>query len=152
MEISRLKVKQDDAADQTVEWDPVLAPTQVQLVELLQFAIERSRAKKPIRIAVIISAWDLVESAYPDELGPLRWLAARLSYLDQFLRGNFEDIKFRVYGISAQGGDLRKDLKKLQEVRFASERIQIQGLDCAPHDISEPVRWALGLRDEGAHG
>jgi hypothetical protein len=129
------------------EWSPLKAPTQVQLVDLLQFTEEIQRAKRPVRVAMIISAWDLVRQDYPGENGPSRWLNDRMSYLNQYLRSNFEMFAVRVYGVSAQGGDLQKDRDALQNHALTSERILIDGPDCDPHDISEPVRWCLGLRE-----
>lgn len=128
-------------------WDPEKVPTQVQLVELLQFAHHCIKADRPIRIAVIISAWDLVKEDYPGEAGPNNWLERRTSYLHQYLKSNFELFRFRVYGVSAQGGDLKNDREHLLSFQCASDRIVIEGPDSRPHDLSEPVRWCLGLRD-----
>jgi hypothetical protein len=131
------------------EWSPLKAPTQVQLVDLLQFTEKTQRAKRPVRVAVIVSAWDLVRGDYPGEAGPSQWLKDRMSYLDQYLRSNFELFIVRVYGVSAQGGDLKKDRDALQNHARTSERILIDGPDCSAHDISEPVRWCLGLYEMG---
>jgi hypothetical protein len=128
------------------KWAPEKAPTQVQLVELLQFSIRRMHAKQPVHVGIIISAWDLVKRVRPD-LDARNWLAERLPYLDQFLRSNFEQFRFRVYGVSAQGGDLKIDREHLQHCKCASDRILIEGSECVLHDISEPVRWAIGLRN-----
>jgi Double-GTPase 1 len=133
------------------EWSAEKAPTQVQLVELLQFSEKRQNGKRPVRVAVIVSAWDLERQDYPGEDGAGTWLTKRMSYLDQYLRSNFELFAVRVYGVSAQGGDLQKDREALQNHARASERLVIDGPDCAPHDISEPVRWCLGLRGDAAH-
>jgi hypothetical protein len=140
----------DRTVEPTEEWDAEKAPTQVQLVDLLQFVHRRSKSEFPIRLAVIISAWDVVGDKYGDryagESGAQGWLRDRLPYLDQFLRANPEFLIVRTYGVSAQGGDLNKDREALQRFERASERILIQGPNCVPHDISEPVRWCLGLR------
>lgn len=133
------------------EWSAEKAPTQVQLVDLLQFTEKYQMAKRPVRVGVIVSAWDLVHDLYPGESGAKNWLKDRMSYLDQYLRSNLESFSLRVYGVSAQGGDLKKDLDVLQSHVRTSERIVIQGPECAPHDISEPVRWCLGLRGETGH-
>ncbi|MFZ0523923.1 MAG: hypothetical protein WAL95_23060 [Candidatus Acidiferrales bacterium] len=129
------------------EWSPLKAPTQVQLVDLLQFTEKIQQAKRPVRVGVIISAWDLVREDFPGATGPSRWLSVRMSYLDQYLRGNLEMFTIRVYGVSAQGGDLEKDREALLNHALASERILIDGPECSPHDISGPVRWCLGLRE-----
>jgi len=133
------------------DWSPLKAPTQVQLVDLLQFTEKVQKAKRPVRVAVIVSAWDLVRQDYPGEDGARNWLKERMSYLDQYLRSNFELFNVRVYGVSAQGGDLKKDRDALQNHIRTSERILIEGPDCGAHDISEPVRWCLGLRGEAGH-
>jgi hypothetical protein len=59
----------EQAAETPEEWDPEKAPTQVQLVELLQFVEQHIKAKCPIRVAVIVSAWDLAKNEYPGEAG-----------------------------------------------------------------------------------
>ena len=141
----------DHVTEKAEEWDPQRAPTQVQLVELLQFTEHRLKARRPIRLAVIVSAWDLVKSDYPDGAGARDWLKDRTSYLDQYLKSDFEQFTVRVYGVSAQGGDLITDREVLENFERASERILIEGPDCIPHDISEPVRWCLGLRNGTAH-
>src|SRR5439155_23864686 len=45
-------------AEQPTGWHPDLAPTQVQLVDLLQF-IQKRTTTKQLRISIIISAWDI---------------------------------------------------------------------------------------------
>jgi len=132
------------------EWDPENAPTQVQLVDVLQFIYQRSKAQLPIRLAIIVSAWDVVKNRvgneYVGETGAEDWLKARLPYLDQFLRANPEFLTVRIYAVSAQGGDLKADREELLRFKRTADRIFIEGRDCAPHDISEPIRWCLGLR------
>jgi Double-GTPase 1 len=136
------------AAGVTESWIPELAPTQVQLVGLLQFLEPHLPTRSATRVAIIISAWDVVDHQGDDgTAAPVRWLERRLPYLVQYLQSHFESVQFRVYGVSAQGGDLDADRERLQEYPTASERIGIHGLDCSAHDITEPVRWALGLRE-----
>jgi hypothetical protein len=143
-------LRDSDKIIDPAEWDAEKAPTQVQLVEVLQFVQLRSKVEFPIRVAVIVSAWDIVMARYREkyagESGAEGWLKDRLPYLDQFLRANPEFLVVRTYGVSAQGGDLQTDRVALQRFENASERILIHGPDCKPHDISEPVRWCLGLR------
>jgi hypothetical protein len=140
----------DDDDDQreggaAVPWDAELAPTQVQLVDVLQFLEPYIRSKKPVRLAVIISAWDRVaiNDTHPT---PRDWIRRKLPYLDQYLRSHLELFTVREYGVSAQGGDFNTDTERLRSTVPASNRIMVEGPDCAPHDITEPVRWALGWR------
>ena len=130
----------------TVEWDLELAPTQVQLVGLLQFLEPYVAARSPIRLAIIVSAWDQVLQK-SGEVNPAAWIPARMPYLDQYLKSHFEMLTVRVYGVSAQGGDLTSDVVRLSSISPASNRIIVRGVDCTPHDITEPVRWALGWRE-----
>jgi hypothetical protein len=140
----------EKTVEPTEEWNPLMAPTQVQLVELLQFVQQRSKTEFPIRLGIVISAWDIVRSKhgqqYSGSAGAESWLKDRLPYLMQFMRSNPEFINVRIYGVSAQGGDLSADRQALQRFARTAERILIEGPDCAPHDISEPIRWCLGLR------
>ena len=125
------------------DWSPDAIETQVMLVDLLQLLcghIERER----FRLAVIVSAWDLVDS---QEL-PIEWLARELPLLDQFLINAHSRLDFRVYGVSAQGGQLPEDVDRLTAYTKASDRIQVV-LDGLPsHDITAPIRWALNVHCE----
>ena len=122
------------------DWSPDAIETQVMLVDLLQLLcchIEKER----FRLAVIVSAWDLVVS---QEL-PLEWLAKELPLLDQFLTNSHSRLDSRVYGVSAQGGELPRDFDSLSAYEKASDRIQVV-LDGLPsHDITAPIRWALNV-------
>jgi Double-GTPase 1 len=144
-----IKDAEKSVVETTEQWDLLKASTQVQLVGLLQFVQRSTKTALPIRMGVIISAWDLVmatnRNTYVGENGPEQWLKKRLPFLDQFLKSNPEFLAVRVYGVSAQGGDLDADRTALQRFNKTSERILIEGPNCRPHDISEPVRWCLDL-------
>lgn len=121
-------------------WDAKCAPTQVVLVDILQMAIE-SLAKGGLqKIAVIVSAWDLVRNL---GMSPDAWLADRLPLLHQFLKSNMEMHPYRIYGVSATGGNLDKDREKLLKMRRC-DRIIVSGPDIHnEHDITEPIRWLI---------
>jgi hypothetical protein len=121
-------------------WDPDRAPTQVKLVELLQFLVREPFLIPRLRVAVIVSAWDLVDG----ESSPARWLATRLPLLDQYLASNPERFASRVYGISAQGGDIGRDGERLLREVSPAKRIIVVGDDSRPHDLTAPVRWLMG--------
>ncbi len=123
------------------DWDPNKSPTQVQLVELLQFIEQQPHLENIRRVAVIVSAWDLVRARYNS---PQDWFSKRLPLLYQYLRANYERFPSRVYGLSAQGGVLDGDISRLQQYERQSERIEIVGEGCAPNDITAPVKWVMG--------
>ena len=124
------------------EWSSDLTPTQVQLVELLQFVAFLRSTPEPLRIAVVVSAWDLVR----DQIPPISWLESHLPLLFQFLVANSDAAPFRAYGISAIGGDLLKDLDRLQEETVPSRRIKVVENGLEPHgDLTAPIRFLLAL-------
>jgi len=56
---------------------------------------------------------------------------------------------FRIYGVSALGGDLEADLAQLQSETVAAHRIKVVDRSLQPHnDLTAPIRFLLGLDDE----
>ena len=91
------------------QFDPRLVPSEVQLVDLLQWALlERdvqSRAKRQ-RIAVLISAWDKVGQPL-DKVGhtPSTWLSVKMPMFQSFVEAHCDLFEVSTYGVCAQGGD-----------------------------------------------
>jgi hypothetical protein len=122
-------------------WDADRVPTQVKLVDLVQALVREPFSLPRVQIAVIVSAWDLVsESA----ASPAAWLAARLPLLDQYLRANPERFAARIFGVSAQGGDLARDGERLLRQDVPARRIVVAEDASQSHDLTAPVRWAMG--------
>ena len=137
---------EDEGGSDELNWDASEVPTQVALVDLLQLVIPYF-APNSLRLAIIVSAWDLAK----DENSPANWLKDNLPLLDQFLASSPANVFHRVYGVSAQGGDLndKAECAQLKNHIQTSDRIQV-ALDCqsTSHDITEPIQWALGEVDE----
>jgi hypothetical protein len=125
-------------------WDPDAAPTQVKLVELLQMLMRPPFERRRRRVALVVSAWDLVAGRGESPAG---WVSARLPLVDQFLRSNPERYAVAVYGISAQGGDLDRDGDRLLGERTPARRVVVEGDGSPPHDLTAPVAWAMGQGD-----
>jgi hypothetical protein len=126
--------------DSSIAWDPTKAPTQVQLVELLQFVAEREYFKPPFRLALVISAWDQLKGV---KATPVEWLVDEMPFLSQFLESNRRLFDFNVYGLSAQGGDYEDDVGKLTGMK-PSERILVAGDSVTnPHDLTELLTWLM---------
>jgi hypothetical protein len=121
------------------EWRAEQAPTQVQLVELLQF-VDGRFDRRMIPVAIIVSAWDLIANNYASAE---EWLSQRLPLLHQYLRANSERFPSRAYGLSAQGAQLDGDLSRLQEYEHQSERIKVVGEGASSHDITAPTKWLM---------
>lgn len=121
-------------------WEPDLTPTQVVLVDLLQIAVAAHGGQ--LRVAVLVTAWDLIPDPRPE---PDAWVKAELPLLHQYMRTNPEWLKARCYGVSAQGGDYEKQeqRERLTAGLLHAERVIISGPDCASHDLTAPIRWLL---------
>jgi len=130
-----------DADIAATPFDAREMPEEVKIVELLQFANRRPQFGRQRKLALIASAWDVVEGQMQTE--PERWLTANRAMLDQFLRYNSHLWDVRVYGISAQGGRLPEDRDRLMKFSKPSERIQVVGYGADRHDISAPLRWLI---------
>jgi len=137
----------DDASDNN-KWMIELACKQVKVVDILQFVAEIRET--PLRVAVAISAWDLVERA-PASVTPKTpssFIAKQWPLLNQFLDSNSKTFPFRVFGVSARGGGNTPDEKKrLTELDNVSERVVIVDGDHRSNDLTRPVRWLLGMLD-----
>lgn len=112
-------------------------PTQVNIVELLQF--HRARTPGPFSVGIVVSAWDLVAAQGKT---PTEWLDATLPLLGQFLRSNVDELPFKVFGVSAQGGELNA-VDQLMAAAKPSERIQVADDREISHDITRPISWLL---------
>lgn len=122
-------------------WSPEMLPHQAKLVELLQFLLERT--ERMLRIAVVVSAWDLVES-----LGrpPNAFISRELPLLQQFLEANNDLLEHAVFGVSAQGGDITvaSEKQSLLELDDALKRIKVRQDHDTGQDITKPIAWLLG--------
>lgn len=132
---------------EVVDWSPSLAPTQVQLTDLLQSMQSESLDVGPRRLGIILSAWD---KAVGRGLSPEEYLAKRMPMFSQFLAHGLDSRwEVRIYGVSAQGGDYDsktnalEEAKRLREVNTPSERILVVYAGAESHDLTEPLQWLL---------
>ena len=119
-----------------VPFDPMAMPEETKIVEFLQMANRRPLRPKLRRIGIVVSAWDVVSDASTPE----EWFAERRPMIDQFLSNNADLWEVRLYGVSAIGGKLPRDRKKLNKMK-PSERIVLVGEQTAPHDLTAPLSW-----------
>jgi hypothetical protein len=136
-------------AGQEVPWHPRLAPTQVQLVDLLQLLRSAPLDVGPRRLAIMLSAWD---KAHGEGLSPAAYLNAKLPLLAQYLRRDADEWTSRVYGLSAQGGDYdaiesgaerKPNAEALRNLDRPSTRIRLVGNAHESHDLTEPLAWLM---------
>lgn len=131
-----------------VDWRAELAPTQVQVVELLQFLMSGALDSGPRRLAVLITAWDVVEE---DGMDPEEVLSVQLPLLDQYLRNGRDSWTWRVWGVSAQGGayedadsgEKLPETEALRELSRPSSRIKVVDGKVSSTDITAPLDWLI---------
>jgi hypothetical protein len=119
-------------------WSPNQLPTQVQLVDLLQFFVERRN--RSLRVCFVISAWDLVEEM---KQSPEALVETQLPLLWQYLKSNRQTIDYIIVGVSAQGGDIEKNRENLLKKETPLDRIRIVGIKAESYDITAPIAWSL---------
>jgi hypothetical protein len=140
------------AAEQDIPWSPSLAPTQVKVVDLLQLLRLPPLELNTRRIAIVLSVWD---KASDEGLSPDQYLGEHLPLLSQYLGSGADGWEYRVYGVSAQGGDYEKEneplsgsqgqrLQELKALDDASMRIRVVSGSLDSHDITEPISWLMG--------
>ena len=96
------KLQPPPPTEKRLPWEPKKASAQVQLVDVLQFIATKGLVPRPLRVAVLISAWDTVEK--PENRQPKNpdsFLAREWSLLDQYLRTNSNIFLTKTYGVSA---------------------------------------------------
>ncbi len=122
-------------------WRVESSPTQVQLVELLQFLMEQPSFRPIFPLAIVVSAWDLVNSS---RISPEKWVEVQLPLLHQFLISNQQLFKVRYYGISAQGSKYEGNELAALQAKNPAERIAIVGEGITnKHDVTEPLQWLM---------
>ncbi|SFM24035.1 TRAFAC clade GTPase domain-containing protein [Pelosinus propionicus] len=122
-------------------------PTQVQLVELLQF-VKYMRYDRPIKLGVIISAWDKVEEGIPElKNEPKSFIKRKLPLLWQYLESNLYYFKVVYYGISAQGGELTQNEILLNKNNPCERIIVVDEQGHRSNDITLPLSKMVSEND-----
>jgi Double-GTPase 1 len=124
-----------------VEFHVQDACTAAKLIELLENVIDLRPELWPIRIAVIVSAWDRVDG----DPNPPDWLEERLPGVSGVLACNSDQVNAAVYGVSAQGGRLPHDRDALLAKGGVRQRVFGRRPSGDPAGLWDPLRWALGL-------
>lgn len=130
-----------DGTSQTSPFTPEDMPEEVKIVELLQSINRKQKSVRKRNLAIIISAWDVISNSKKG-MSPQAWFAKSRPMLAQFLESNDDKWAIRIYGVSAQGGRLPQDQKKLEKMT-PSERVIVIGHDAALHDLSAPLHWLM---------
>lgn len=138
-----LREFQDEEKSEIVEFDIEKTPTQVMLVDILDAHLEEL-SKEVYSVAIVLSAWDKILKE-EIKLTPEKWIETNLPLLYQFLICNFEKITFKVFGISAQGGDLttEESVNELQQHLEPANKIIVEENDSTHKNICAPIEWLV---------
>jgi len=138
--------KLPESERKALPFDPKKAGSQVQLVEVLQFIATSGNIARPLKTAVLISAWDTVlkpENLQPKE--PVLFMEREWPLLNQYLRTNTESFRTHIYGVSALGGT-EEELKTLNDIA-PQERVRIVDSGEPSRNLTLPLQWLM--RSEG---
>jgi hypothetical protein len=136
-EVAQQDMNEENAEVKPKPWNIEKAPTQVQLVELLQFISGRDYFRPPFRLAIVISAWDLVSHLWKNAGD---WLSSELPLLRQFLDCNEGLFEVDFYGVSAQGGRYASSLFTAGNFKDAKAFVEEMSKKSSP--VSEWL-WSL---------
>lgn len=117
----------------------------VELLQMLLFAAGRS-THEPIatpRLAVVLSCWDELNDEHST---PGQLLLDRLPLLDAFIRSNWRDTAWSVWGLSSLGRALRHDVSDEAFRTHGPENfgyVLPPGETTQERDLTAPVAWLL---------
>ena len=121
------------------QFENAAACTVAQCIDALENILWYKRTRWPIRVVIVISAWDTVDGS----LSPTEWLKDRAPALDGFATANTDMLEWSVYGVSAQGGSLPDDREKLLARGAVRERVYAVNPRGEAVSLAEPLRWVL---------
>ncbi len=131
-----------DEQSEIVPYNIEDTPTQVAISDIIEAHVDMTK-EKPLKLVIVISAWDKV---IEENITPEKWIQLNLPLFYQYLITNFESIIYKVFGLSAQGGDLTDEIKKaeLQGIDNPSDRIIVQESGNVPsNNICAPLEWII---------
>jgi hypothetical protein len=141
--------EQGESAPEDVEFHPgdavrfqaqEHACTAAELIDVFENLAECWSDRRPIRVGVVISAWDRVGG--DPKPTPYEWMAARLPGVLATLESNRDVADFEVFGVSAQGGAL-EDRDELLAKGEICDRVFAEDRDGRAVSLVDPIRWAI---------
>ena len=126
-------------AREVPEFENAAACTVAQCLDALENILWYRRSRWPIRLVIVISAWDTVDGS----LTPAEWLRDRAPALDSFANANTDMVEWSLYGVSAQGGRLPDDRDELLARGSVRERAYARSARGDAVSLAEPLRWVL---------
>ena len=116
------------------------ACTAAELIDVFENLAELWRERRPIRVGVVVSAWDRVGG--DPRPTPYEWMGAWLPGVLATLESNRDVADFEVYGVSAQGGSLAERDGLLAKGEIC-DRVFAEDRDGRAVSLVDPIRWAI---------
>lgn len=127
-----------------LEWDPKAIPSQVRVVQILTDLLGSPFLSKRRRLAIVVSAWDVVEGL---GLSPADWIGRHMPLLAQFLATNVDAFEYVIFGVSAQGLSLDDEgAVDRAAQQTPSRRIRVVGPEGEGHDLTLPLCWLMSSK------
>jgi hypothetical protein len=121
------------------EFSPDGACTAAKHLDGLENVLEVTRGGGPVRVGLVVSAWDLADG----EPTPSEWIAEHLPALGHMLAHHEDVIETTVFGVSAQGGPLPSEQEALLARGDVRDRAYALDSDGSSVALAEPLRWAI---------
>jgi len=125
---------------------PRLASTAAKLIDAIENLLEARSVDRTLKLGIVISAWDVVNKAWPSggsKATPRAWLEQRLPAAWQVLRSNSDRLDVAVFGVSAIGGRLPEDRGELEAKGSVLDRAYAVDEDGKDVAFVAPLEWAL---------
>lgn len=118
---------------------PRYACTAAKLVDAIENIVAGADSRRPIRIGIVLSAWDEIDSAPT----PREWLGQELPAVARMCSANAELVELGVFGVSALGGRIPKEKERLLKLGGVFERAYARDADGRAVPLCRPLEWAL---------
>jgi len=115
--------------------------TAAKYLDALENVVQLLSDRWPVRVALIISAWDSVDQ--PDVITPSQWLIHNAPALHGFVTQNPDMVTAQVFAVSAQGAPVPMDAETRRALGPVSERAYSRGSTGQRLSLAAPLRWAV---------
>jgi hypothetical protein len=138
-EVGEMIAPGNEVADEEISWSPSMMPTDAAMVDALQ-EIGDATGRRSIPVAVVISAWDMVEA--PKK--PQGWLEENVPLLAQYLASD-NSVEVGVFGVSVQGGPFADAGEETIDPGEPDPWERARCVDAAGRqaELSAPLVWLL---------
>jgi hypothetical protein len=124
---------------QPIRFEPRYACTAAKLIDAIENIIDAASPRLPVRLGIVVSAWDEVDGSPT----PQEWVEQQLPAVWELCISNPDRVDARVFGISALGGRLPDDKESLLKLSGVFDRAYGRDADGTPVPLSAPISWAL---------